>query len=323
MAAVEYGTIGIRPMGAYDPDTKYGLLNLVEYDGSSYVAHTDPPVGTLPTNITYWQVSAQGTGKATADSVGTVKPDGITTEIGADGSLSVKTALQDALGLVKGSNGIKVESDGSIDVNTLFTQAVELGNIIAGEAIATALGKISKSIAVTMGVNENALLKSMLTNMDVNDSTKVNSAAYIHKLTERIGMGEELAAGANLTAGLNALNSNLADVNSNLATSAQNTTGFTLPSGVTGNVVIQKMGKLRVVSFDLNPTSYTASAANQLVTLSDRPIALIHSAGFKGNSSTCGTPVRFAMSVDGVAYFYCDTASVVGAIRGLFVYLIQ
>ncbi len=210
MAVTEYGTIGIRPMGTYDPDTKYDLLNLVEYDGSSYVAHTDPPLGSLPTNTAYWQVSAQGTGRATADSVGTVKPDGVTTEVSADGSLSVKTATQGGLGVVKGSNGIKVGDDGSIDINTVFSQATELANIIAGEAISLALGKMAKSIAVTMGLNENALLKSMLTNMDVNDSTKVNSAAYVHKLTERIGMGEELATGANLTAGLNAVNSNLA-----------------------------------------------------------------------------------------------------------------
>lgn len=207
MAITEYGTIGIRPMGTYDPDTKYGLLNLVEFDGSSYVAHTDPPLGSLPTNTAYWQVSAQGTGKATASSVGTVKPDGATTEVNSDGSMSVKTALQDALGLVKGSNGIKVGADGSIDVNTLFTQATEMANIIAGEAIATALGKISKSIAVTMGLDQNALLKNMLTNIDANDSTKINTAAYVHKLTERIGMGDELTIGANLTAGLNALNS--------------------------------------------------------------------------------------------------------------------
>lgn len=219
MAITEYGTIGIRPMGTYDPDTKYGLLNLVEFDGSSYVAHTDPPLGSLPTNTAYWQVSAQGTGKATASSVGTVKPDGATTEVNSDGSMSVKTALQDALGLVKGSNGIKVGADGSIDVNTLFTQATEMANIIAGEAIATALGKISKSIAVTMGLNENAVLKSMITNMDVNDSTKLNSAAYVHKLTERIGMGDELTIGANLTAGLNALNSNLTVLNNNKANS--------------------------------------------------------------------------------------------------------
>jgi hypothetical protein len=212
---VIYGTIGMLPAEEFDPDKTYDILNLVSFDGSSYVVHTKPPAGTLPTDLDYWQVSAQGTGKATASSVGTVKPDGTTTEVSTDGSMSVKTALQDALGLVKGSNGIKVGADGSIDVNTLFTQATELANIIAGEAIATALGKISKSIAVTMGLNENALLKSMLTNMDVNDSTKVNSAAYVHKLAERIGMGDELTIGANLTAGLNALNSNLTNVINN------------------------------------------------------------------------------------------------------------
>lgn len=206
---VIYGTIGMLPVEEFDPDKQYDILNLVSFDGSSYVVHTKPPVGTLPDNLDYWQVSALGTSKATANSVGTVKPDGTTTEVNTDGSMSVKTASQDTLGVVKGSNGIKVGADGSIDVNTLFTQAAEMANIIAGEAIATALGKISKSIAVTMGLNENAVLKSMITNIDVNDSTKLNSAAYVHKLTERIGMGEELAAGANLTAGLNALNSNL------------------------------------------------------------------------------------------------------------------
>lgn len=205
-----YGTIGIRLMGEWKPDEQYDLLNQVSFDGSSHVVHTKPPIGTLPTDLSYWQVSAQGTSKATATTLGTVKPDGITTEVDSNGALSAKTATDTTKGLVKGSNGIKVGADGSIDVNTLFTQATELANIIAGEAIASALGKISKSIAVTMGLNENALLKNMLTNMDVNDSSKINSAAFVHTLVERIGMGTELTAGANLTAGLNTLNSNLA-----------------------------------------------------------------------------------------------------------------
>ena len=213
MAVTEYGTIGIRPMGAYDPDTKYGLLNLVEYDGSSYVAHTEPPLGSLPTDTAYWQVSAQGTGKATGESVGTVKPDGVTTEVSTDGNLSVKKASQGSLGVVKGSNGIKVGADGSIDVNTLFEQATELGNIIAGEAIASVFGKIAKSIAVTMGLNENALLKNMLTNMDANDQNKVPTSAFVHKLYERIGMSEDLDIGTNLTAVVKSLNSNLTALN--------------------------------------------------------------------------------------------------------------
>lgn len=206
---VIYGTIGMLADGEYDPEKQYDLLNLVSYDGSSYVVHTKPPIGTPPSNLDYWQVSALGTSKATANSVGTVKPDGKTTEVGTDGSMSVKTATQEALGLVKGSNGIKVGTDGSIDVNTLFEQATELANLIAGEAISTALGKIAKSIAITMNLNENALLKSMLTNIDANNQNKIPTSAFVHTLYERIGMGEELAAGANLTAALNALNSNL------------------------------------------------------------------------------------------------------------------
>lgn len=206
---VVYGTIGMLPSEEYNPNKQYEILNLVSYDESSYVVHTKPPIGTLPTNLDYWQVSALGTSKATANSVGMVKPDGTTTEVSADGSLSTKTATQSTLGLVKGSNGIKVGTDGSVDVNTLFTQATELANIIAEEKISSVLGKISKAIAVTIGLNENAVLKSMLTNMDANDNTKINTAAFIHTLYERIGMGTELTAGANLTAVVEALNSNL------------------------------------------------------------------------------------------------------------------
>lgn len=213
MAAVEYGTIGIRPMGAYNPGTKYDLLNLVEYDGSSYVAHTDPPLGSLPTDINYWQVSAQGTGKATADSVGTVKPDGKTTEVSADGKLSVKKATDTTLGLVKGTRSISVSEDGSIYIPTEFERAKELVDISSGEILHMMLGKISKAISVTMGLDQNALLKNMLTNMDADDSNKIPTSAYVHKLTERIGMGTELTGGGNLTAAVNEVNSNLDNLN--------------------------------------------------------------------------------------------------------------
>jgi hypothetical protein len=207
--AIEYGTIAVVPKGEWSSNIQYEVANLVTHDGSSFLAHTKPPIGTLPTNTAYWQVSAQGTSKATAGSVGTVKPDGVTTEVNVDGAMSVKTATQSALGLVKGSAGISVGAGGAIDVNTAFTQVTELANIIAGETIAQVLGKISKSIAVTMGLDQNALLKNMLTNIDANDQNKIPTSAFIHTLYDRIGMGTSLTAGANLTAVVESLNSNL------------------------------------------------------------------------------------------------------------------
>ena len=186
--AVNYGQVAIVPKGEWNVETQYKVNNLVSYDGSSYVAKVQPPVGTLPTDTSYWQVSAAGTKKATADSLGTVMPDGTTTSVGEDGKLSVNTAQQDALGVVKGSDDITVGEDGTLTVNTTFEQATELANIIAGEAIKSVLGKVSKAIATTMSLDENALLKNMISGIDVNDSNKVPSSAYIHTLVERIGM---------------------------------------------------------------------------------------------------------------------------------------
>ena len=139
-------------------------------------------------------------------------PDGTTTEIKEDGKLSAKTAQQNALGVVKGSDDITVGEYGNLTVNTTFEQATELANIIAGEAIKSVLGKVSKAIATTMSLDENALLKNMISGIDVNDGNKVPSSAYIHSLVERIGMGTALEGGFdNLTAGLNSVNNNLSD----------------------------------------------------------------------------------------------------------------
>ena len=162
MAAVAYGHVAIVPKGIWNADTQYEVCQLVEYDGSSYVAKAQPPVGTLPTDTSYWQVSAAGTKKASSGSLGTVMPDGSTTEVNEAGKLSAKTAQQDAVGVVKGSDDITVGEDGNLTVNTEFEQATELANLIAGEAIKSVLGKVSKSIAATMNLDQNALLKSII-----------------------------------------------------------------------------------------------------------------------------------------------------------------
>lgn len=224
--AVNYGQVAIVPKGAWNAETQYKVNNLVSYDGSSYVAKVQPPVGTLPTDTSYWQVSAAGTKKATADSLGTVMPDGTTTSVGEDGKLSVNTAQQDALGVVKGSDDITVGEDGTLTVNTTFEQATELANIIAGEAIKSVLGKVSKAIATTMSLDENALLKNMISGIDVNDSNKVPSSAYIHTLADRIGMGTELVSGlGDLTTGLNTVNNNLSKSRETVRTPTNITTG--------------------------------------------------------------------------------------------------
>ena len=224
----DLGKIAVTDGGNYSASTTYEKLTFVHYQGDAYMT-LKTVKGVTPTDdgVNYRRF-CKSAELATASKAGIVMPDGTTTTVDSSGYLSAKKATQSTTGIVKGSNSIKVGSDGAIDVNTTFTQAVNLANIITGEAIATILGKVSKAIATTMNLNQNALLKSMLTSIDANDSSKIPTAAYIHTLVERIGMGTQLTAGANLTEAANNLNSNLAKNNAKVTLNGvKNINGFT------------------------------------------------------------------------------------------------
>lgn len=211
----DLGKVAVTDGGNYSASTTYEKLTFVHYQGDAYMT-LKTVKGVTPTDdgVNY-KLFCKSAVLATASKAGIVMPDGTTTTVNSSGKMSAKQATQSTTGIVKGSNSIKVGSDGAIDVNTTFTQAVNLANIITGEAIATILGKVSKAIATTMNLNQNALLKSMLTSIDANDSSKIPTAAYIHTLVERIGMGTQLTAGANLTEAANNLNSNFLTLSNN------------------------------------------------------------------------------------------------------------
>lgn len=204
----DLGKIAVTDGGNYSASTTYEKLTFVHYQGDTYMT-LKTVKGVMPTDdgVNY-KLFCKSAELATASKAGIVMPDGTTTTVNSSGEMSAKQATQSTTGIVKGSKSIKVVSDGAIVVNTNFTQAADLANIIAEEAIATILGKVSKAIATTMNLNQNALLKSMLTSIDANDSSKIPTAAYIHTLVERIGMGTQLTAGANLTEAANNLSSN-------------------------------------------------------------------------------------------------------------------
>ena len=62
-----FGDVGaVNPRGAYDSTADYNVLDLVSYQGSSYLCRTACK-NKLPTNTTYWQVFASGGGGGTSD----------------------------------------------------------------------------------------------------------------------------------------------------------------------------------------------------------------------------------------------------------------
>ncbi len=93
MAKVDYGAVALIPVGDYSASRQYHANELVGYQGSSYIALQNPPVGTLPTNTTYFMLHTAGTSIATASTPGTVKPDGTSTVVDANGTMSVKPSI--------------------------------------------------------------------------------------------------------------------------------------------------------------------------------------------------------------------------------------
>lgn len=206
----DLGKVVVTDGGTYSASVTYEKLTFVHYNGDAYLT-LKTVKGVTPTDDgTNYRLFCKSAVTATTSKAGIVMPDGSTISI-LNGKISAKKATQSAVGVVKGSDDINVDSNGAITVNTEFTQATALANLIAGEAIKVVLGKVSKAIATTMNLDQNALLKNMVSGIDANDGNKIPSSAFVHTLYERLGMGTDLSAGdaKNVTQAVNSLYSNL------------------------------------------------------------------------------------------------------------------
>ena len=207
----DLGKIVVTDGGTYSAAVTYEKLTFVHYNDDAYLT-LKTVKGVTPTDdgVNY-RLFCKSAVTATTSKAGIVMPDGTTIGI-SNGKITAKTATQTTVGVTKGSNDIIVGKDGGLSLNTKFEQATALANIVAGEALKVVLGKVSKAIATTMNLDENALLKNMISGIDVNNGEKVPSSAFVHTLYERLGMGTDLSAGdaENVTQAVNALYSNLA-----------------------------------------------------------------------------------------------------------------
>ena len=82
MATYNLGKFALRPRGTYDPTATYYLLDLVYYNGSSYVCTSNAATtNVLPTNTSFWQiVAAAGQGTITPEQMQQIVDDIVNTE---------------------------------------------------------------------------------------------------------------------------------------------------------------------------------------------------------------------------------------------------
>ncbi len=89
---------GLVPKGAYDNSTDYGVGDSVDYQGSSYVMHTNAGAGTLPTDTTKWQVLANKGNTGATGSAGGTGPQGDPGDDGEAATIEVGNVTTGAAG---------------------------------------------------------------------------------------------------------------------------------------------------------------------------------------------------------------------------------
>lgn len=83
MATKILGKVAITPKGEYNNATTYQSLDLITYEGGSYLALKET-IGNLPTNNEYWQLIAEKGQDGTNGTNGTNGEDGYTPIKGTD-----------------------------------------------------------------------------------------------------------------------------------------------------------------------------------------------------------------------------------------------
>ena len=137
----DLGKVVITDGANYSASVTYEKLTFVHYQGDAYMT-LKTVKGVTPTDdgVNY-RLFCKSAELATTSKAGIVLPDGTTTTVDSSGKLSVKKATTSLAGIVKpAATDSTVATDGTQKINTQFTQATTLANIIAGEAIASVLG---------------------------------------------------------------------------------------------------------------------------------------------------------------------------------------
>ena len=134
--------LGIVYKEDYDESVTYNQYDAVYYNGSTYIALVDSPVGPPTADGANWQYMAQGFLSQVISSLTATDKNGVIGEAGA---------TVNAQNLIDGmSDDIKNKLDKTGDASdtiVTFEQASERTNIISGESHKTILGKIKKWFA--------------------------------------------------------------------------------------------------------------------------------------------------------------------------------
>lgn len=143
-------------------------------------------------------------GKKIADKLWLIPDEETIVRLDEAYTIGVPTATTEKRGVVIVGDGTKIENE-ILSIDTEFDNSETLEALVSGENFKPLLTKLAKTVSTVIGLDNDAVLKAMMSNINVNDENMIPTSAYIYKLAERIGIDVELNGDNSLTDGVNKL----------------------------------------------------------------------------------------------------------------------
>lgn len=143
-------------------------------------------------------------GKKIADKLWLLPDEETIIRLDDEYTIGVPTATTEKRGVVIVGDGTKIENE-ILSIDTEFDNSETLEALVSGENFKPLLTKLAKTVSTVIGLDNDAVLKAMMSNVNVDDENMIPTSAYIYKLAERIGIDVDLNGDISLTDGANKL----------------------------------------------------------------------------------------------------------------------
>ena len=150
---------------------------------------------------------------------------------------------------------------------------------------------------------------------DTSKTKKITFSTLLTSIKSKLGVG----TAANLNTTSKEIVGAINEINTNFTNSTKT---YELQNSVTGLVYHIAVGRMRILSYDLNfPDGYKPNESYLFMHITEKPLCNIYSDAFKGYSNVRGEPCRIHLNCNN-QFLYAYMPTTTGSVKGTIIYLV-
>lgn len=150
---------------------------------------------------------------------------------------------------------------------------------------------------------------------DASNAKKITLSTLLSSIKSKLGIG----TAANLNTTNKEIVGAINEINTNFTNSTKT---YELQNSVTGLVYHIAVGRMRILSYDLNfPDGYKPNESYLFMHITEKPLCNIYADAFKGYSTVRGEPCRIHLNCNN-QFLYAYMPTTTGSVKGTVIYLV-